>query len=78
MGSFGSTSTGSRCPASVVGPLKPGSSSATVDSIDIAGEYALVTWRLRWEGGEYVFAADTYHVHDGKILLHTSAFLMRS
>lgn len=55
--------------------LRPGSSQVTIDTMDIVGDYALLTWRTRFEGGEISFAADSYHVRDGKIVMQTSGFV---
>jgi len=43
-------------------------------SIQVDGEYALIVWRLRFEGGEFPFGTDTFHVQNGKIVAQTGAF----
>ena len=45
----------------------------TLDSLDVEGEYGLITWRLTFDGGEITFGTDTFHVRDGKIVGHTGA-----
>jgi ketosteroid isomerase-like protein len=54
----------------------PESSEFTLDSFDVDGEYGLITWRLRFDGGEITFGTDTFHVRDGKIALQAAAFQM--
>jgi ketosteroid isomerase-like protein len=56
--------------------FKPGGFEFTLDSLDVHGEYALITWRLRFEGGEITFGTDTFHVRDGKIVMQTGAVQM--
>lgn len=56
--------------------FKPGTFTFTLDSLVAEGEYALITWRLRFEGGEITFGTDTFLVRDGKIVMQTGAVQM--
>jgi ketosteroid isomerase-like protein len=56
--------------------FKPGAFVFTLDSLVVHGEYALITWRLRFDGGEITFGTDTFHVRDGKIVMQTGAVQM--
>ena|SRR5437870_5089634 len=53
--------------------FKPGAFEFTLDSLDVDGEHALITWHMSFEGGEVTFGTDTFHVRDGKIVGHTGA-----
>jgi uncharacterized protein (TIGR02246 family) len=56
--------------------FKPGASKFTLDTLDVEGEYALITWKLSFEGGEISFGTDTFHVRDGKIMGQTAVVQM--
>jgi ketosteroid isomerase-like protein len=56
--------------------FRPGTFTFTLDSLVVQGPYALIEWRLSFEGGEITFGTDTFHVVDGKIALQTGAVQM--
>src|SRR5581483_8785747 len=56
--------------------FKPGTFEFTLDSLTAEGEYAVITWRLRFEGGVITFGTDTFHVRGGKIAMHTGAVVV--
>jgi uncharacterized protein (TIGR02246 family) len=58
--------------------FKPGTFDFTVDSLDVDGDVALITWRLRFEGGEITFGTDTFVIADGKIAKQTGAFVLQA
>ena len=56
--------------------FKPGTFEFTLESHAVDGEYSVITWRLRFEGGEIPFGTDTFHVRDGKIAMQTGGFYL--
>jgi ketosteroid isomerase-like protein len=51
----------------------PSESRFTLDSLTADGDYALITWRMSFPGGEVTFGTDTFVVRDGKIVFQTGA-----
>ncbi len=60
--------------AAFEGDFEPGA-QIVIDSVDLAGEYALVTWHTQSDGGGISFAVTSYHVRDGKIVMHSGGFV---
>jgi len=53
--------------------FKPGAHEFTLDTLDVDGEIGLITWRLRFEGGEVTHGVDSFVVRGGKIIAQTGA-----
>ncbi len=53
--------------------FKPGAHEFTLESFDVDGDYALITWSLRFDGGAVPFGTDTFYVRNGKIAVQTGA-----
>jgi ketosteroid isomerase-like protein len=56
--------------------FKPGTFEFTLDSNIVEGEHSLITWHLRFEGGDVPFGFDSFVVRDGKIIAQTGGLYL--